>query len=55
MCVCVDAVRSWYVRKSPPPSESAVLSYLGSEVDQSGKVKKEIAVRLEQAGRVYQM
>ena len=29
--------------------------YLGSEVDQSGKVKKEIAVRLEKAGRVYQM
>ena len=29
--------------------------YLGSEVDQSGKVKKEIAMRLEKAGRVYQM
>ena len=29
--------------------------YLGSEVDQSGKVQKEIAVRLEKAGRVYQM
>ena len=29
--------------------------YLGSEVDQSEKVQKEIAVRLEKAGRVYQM
>ena len=29
--------------------------YLGSEVDQSGKVQKEIAMRLEKAGRVYQM
>ena len=29
--------------------------YLGSEVDQSGKGKKEIAVRLEKANRVYQM
>ena len=29
--------------------------YLGSEVDQSGKVKKETAMRLEKAGRVYQM
>ena len=29
--------------------------YLGSEVDQSGKVQKEIAIRLEKAGQVYQM
>ena len=29
--------------------------YLGGEVDQSGKVQKEIAVRLEKASRVYQM
>ena len=29
--------------------------YLGSEVDQSGKVQKVLAVRLEKAGRVYQM
>ena len=28
---------------------------LGGEVDQSGKVQKEIAVRLEKAGWVYQM
>ena len=29
--------------------------YLGREVDQSGKVQKEIAVRLEKAVQVYQM
>ena len=29
--------------------------YLGSEVDQPGKAQKEIAVRLEKAGWVYQM
>ena len=30
-------------------------SYLGSEVGQSAKVEKEVAVRLEKAGKVYQM
>ena len=30
-------------------------SYLGSEVGQGGKVEKEVAVRLEKAGTVYQM
>ena len=29
--------------------------YLGNEVDQSGKVQKVLAVRLEKAGWVYQM
>ena len=30
-------------------------SYLGSEVGQGAKVEKEMAVRLEKAGKVYQM
>ena len=30
-------------------------SYLGSEVGQDSKVEKEVAVRLEKAGTVYQM
>ena len=30
-------------------------SHLGSEVGQSAKVEKEVAVRLEKAGKVYQM
>ena len=29
--------------------------YLGSEVPQDGKVEKEVAVRLQKAGTVYQM
>ena len=30
-------------------------SYLGIEVGQSAKIEKEVAVRLEKAGKVYQM
>ena len=39
----------------PSTGGSGVISYLGSEVGQSAKVEKEVAVRLEKGGKVYQM
>jgi len=49
------AVSSPSLYKAKTLEEVQSFPYLGSEVDQSGKVQKEIEVRLEKAGRVYQM
>ena len=43
------------ILQDQPLEEVQSFPYLGSEVDQSGKVHKEIAVRLQKASRVYQM
>ena len=40
------------ILQGQPLEEAQSFPYLGSEVDQSGKVHKEIAVRLEKAGQV---
>ena len=41
--------------QSQPLEEVESLSYLGSEIGQSNKAEKEVAVRLEKAGKVFQI
>ena len=69
MCISVSKTKFVQVRtgQHQPISEQPItlqgqtleevqsFLYLGSEVDQSERVQKEITVRLEKAGRVYQM
>ena len=52
VCACAR-----YIHHTAEPStgESGVFLLLGREVGQSAKVEKEVAVRLEKAGKVYQM
>ena len=69
MCISVSKTKTVQVRtgEHQPISEQPItlqgqtleevqsFPYLGSEVDQSGKVQKVIAMRPGKAGRVYQM
>ena len=41
--------------QSQPLEEVESFSYLGSEISQSNKAEKEVAVRLEKAGKVFQI